>query len=134
MPRPAFATAASRMRALLVWMETEFGYLKRGGSETNPYWILDLATRTRLSGLPAREETGKPDWESAKSRILEIMRERAGRGEPPLANASVREITLLDRQQVNRLIHELADDGHLRIEGHGWGARYVYAGPLEPRR
>ena len=42
-----------------------------------------------------------------------------------------RELTLLDRQQVNRLIHELADDGHLRIEGHGRGARHVHVGPLE---
>lgn len=43
----------------------------------------------------------------------------------------VRKVTLLDRQQVNSLIHELADDGHLRIEGHGRGASYVHVGPLE---
>ena len=34
----------------------------------------------------------------------------------------------MNRQQVNRLIHDLADEGHIRIEGHGRGARYVYTG------
>ena len=34
------------------------------------------------------------------------------------------------RQQVNRLIHELVEEGGVRIEGHGRGARYLYVGPL----
>ena len=112
-------------------METELGYLKRGGSQSKRYWVLNPETRARLVGVGTRTPSGKVDRESAKSRILEVIRTRAHRGEPPLANADVREIVLLDRQQVNRLIHELADDGHLRIEGHGRGARYVYVGPPE---
>ncbi len=53
------------------------------------------------------------------------------RGEAPLANAAVRRITKLDRQQINRLIHELANEGHVRIDGHGRGARYVFTGSQE---
>ncbi|MDE0104069.1 MAG: putative DNA binding domain-containing protein [Bryobacterales bacterium] len=114
-------------RSLLVSMETEMGYLKRGGSQSERYWTLNLETRARLSSVAS----GKVDRETAKLRILEALRTRAVRGEPPPANADVREITLLDRRRVNRLMHELADEGHVRIEGHGRGARYVYTGPLQ---
>lgn len=46
-----------------------------------------------------------------------------------LANAVVRRMTRLDRQQVNRLIHELAEEGGVRIDGHGRGALHAYVGP-----
>ncbi len=121
----------SDARWLLASMETDLGYLKRGGPQSKRYWILNPETRARLSGVGTGSAVGQVVRESAKSRILDVLRTRANRGEPPLANADVREITLLDRQQVNRLIHELAQDGHLRIEGHGRGARYAYVGPLE---
>ena len=114
----------SDARWLLVSMETELGYLKRGGPQSNPDWIPNPVTRARPLEVGTRRACGMVNPESAKSRILDILRTRATLGQPPLANAVVREITMLDRQQVNRLIRELVDDGHLRIEGHGKGARY----------
>lgn len=54
--------------------------------------------------------------------------QRSKRGEPGLSNAEVRQIAHLDRQQANRLIHELERDGQAHIEGYGRGARYVYPG------
>lgn len=116
---------------LLESMETELGYLKRVGSQSNRYWILSPETRARLNGAGTRMALSTIDLASAKSRILKLIRTRASRGEPPLANADVRDVVLLGRQQVNRLIHELVDDGQVRIEGHGRGARYVYVGPAE---
>jgi len=40
-------------------------------------------------------------------------------------------LRVLDRKQVNRLIHELGKEGQVRIPGHGRGARYIYTGALE---
>ena len=39
-----------------------------------------------------------------------------------------RRITGLDRLQSWRLIQKLSEEGHVRIEGRGRGARYVYSG------
>jgi len=60
--------------------------------------------------------------------VLDAIRRRAMSGQEPLANAAVRRMTHLDRQQVNRLIHELVAEGQVRIVGHGRGARYMYTG------
>ena len=99
--------------------ETELGYVKRGGPQSARYWILNPATSTRPLEVGTRRATGMVNRESAKSQILDILRTRATHGQPPLANADVREISLVDRQQVSRLAHELVDDGDLRIEGRG---------------
>lgn len=44
-----------------------------------------------------------------------------------MTNAEVRAITRQNRQQVNRLIHELEAEG-VRLSGHARGARYVFVG------
>ena len=56
------------------------------------------------------------------------LKRRAEKGHQGLQNSEVRKITHFDRQQVNRLIHELEAEGLVRIEGHGRGARYHYSG------
>ena len=38
------------------------------------------------------------------------------------------QITRFDRQQVNRLIHELEREEQVEIEGYGRGAKYHYIG------
>jgi len=89
------------------------------------YWTLrpEIHRRIAAPGHPDRDR--RLDWESAKTRVLSVMRQRAQRGEPALTNAEVRAITWLDRKQVNRLVHGLEAEGQVRLEGHGRGARYI---------
>ena len=114
------------VREILSQMELQFGYLERGGTGKGTYWILryDLHRRLSLSGHPERDR--RIEWEAAKTRVLSILKQRAERGEPGLKNSEVRQITHYNRQQVNRLIHELKKEGYVIIEGHGRGARYRY--------
>lgn len=113
-------------REVLNRMETALGYLERGGTGRGTYWILrhDLHSRLSASGHPERDQ--RIDWEAAKTRVLSVLKRRAEKGGPGIQNAEVRRITHLDRQQVNRLIHELEEEGHVRIDGHGRGARYFF--------
>lgn len=98
-------------------------------------WILPPDTRASRSGVGGARGSGKLDRNAAKSLMLDVLRTRVSPGELPLANADMPETTRLDRQPVNRLIHRLADDGQLGIEGHGRVARYAYVGPLDaPQR
>ncbi|MBI3303168.1 MAG: AAA family ATPase, partial [Deltaproteobacteria bacterium] len=116
----------AEVREILSEMERNFAYLERGGTGRGIYWTLrpELYRRSSAPGHPERDR--RIDWEAAKTRVLSILKQRAERGEPPLTNAEARAITHLDRKQVNRLLHELQDEGHARIEGHGRGARYYY--------
>jgi len=118
-------------RDTLSRMESEFGYLERGGTGRGTYWILrhDLHRRLSAPGHPDRDR--RIDWEAAKTRVLSVLKKRAERSEPGLQNAEVRRISHFDRQQVNRLVHELKNEGHVQIEGHGRGARYRYIGERE---
>jgi len=119
------------VRELLSQMETDFGYLERGGTGRGTYWILrhDLHRRLSVVGFPDRDR--RIDWEAAKTRVLSVLKRRAERSEPALQNSEVRRIIHFDRQQVNRLIHELESEGQVRLEGHGRGARYRFTGKKE---
>lgn len=105
-------------------MEADFGYLERGGTGRGAYWMLrhDLHRRLSAAGHPERDR--RIDWEAAKTRVLSVLMSRAERGEPGLKNSEVRKIVHFDRQQVNRLIHELESEGQVKLEGYGRGARY----------
>jgi len=118
----------SNARETLSSMELDLGYVERGGTGRGTYWILrpDLHRRLSVPGIPDRDR--RIDWEAAKTRVLSILKQRANRGETGLRNSEVRRITHLDRQQVNRLIHELEEDAQVRMKGHGRGARYWYVG------
>lgn len=115
-------------RETLSSMARDFGYLERGGTGKGTYWTLrhDLHGRLAAPGHPERDR--RIDWEAAKTRVLSILKQRAERAEPGLSNANVRQITHFDRQQVNRLIHELEREGQVKIEGYGRGAKYRYIG------
>ena len=136
--RPAIrpATAArlcqrrlGEARDALLDMEGAFGLLERVGNGREEHWTLLPEVRAALARVREPGD-GMRSWREIKDELLQEMRARAVRGEEPLANAVVRGMTHLDRQQVNRLIHELVEEGGVRIEGHGRGARYVYVGPL----
>jgi len=76
-------------------------------------------------GHPDRDR--RIDWEAAKTRVLSVLRQRAGRGEMGLSNAEVRQITHLDRYQVVRLMQQLqGEEPQISLEGKGRGSRYVY--------
>jgi ATP-dependent DNA helicase RecG len=116
---------------VLACMERDLGFLDRGGSGRSTYWTLRRAVHGRLAAPGSVDSDRRIDWEAAKTRVLSAIRQRALRGEEPMTNADVRRITALDRKQVNRLIHELEREGHVRMHGHGRGARYLYVGPLD---
>lgn len=132
-PELEIATAAricqrqeTEVREILSEMERDRGYLERGGAGRGTYWTLrfDLHYRLLAPGHPERDR--RIDWEAAKTRVLSVLKVRYEQGEGGLRNSEVRQITRLDRMQVNRLIHELEAEGHVRMQGHGSGARYHY--------
>ncbi len=106
--------------------ETAFGYLERGGTGRGTYWTLRHDLHGRLSALGHPERDRRIDWEAAKTRVLSILRQRAGKREPGLTNAEIRKITHFDRSQVKRLMAELAREGAALREGRGRGANWLF--------
>jgi ATP-dependent DNA helicase RecG len=121
----------AEMRDILDEMAQYFDYLERGGSGRGTWWRMKPALHRRLEGLGHAERDQRIDWDVAKTRVLNMLKQRAKRGEPGLTNAEVREVTAYDRQQVNRLIHELETES-VRLTGYGRGARYEYTGEATP--
>lgn len=117
----------AEMRDILDEMVQIFDYLERGGSGRGSWWRMKPALHRRLEGLGHAERDQRIDWDVAKTRVLNMLKQRARRGEPGLTNAGIREVTAYDRQQVNRLIHELEAEG-VRMQGHGRGSCYTYIG------
>ncbi|PKN28383.1 MAG: AAA family ATPase [Deltaproteobacteria bacterium HGW-Deltaproteobacteria-21] len=114
-------------RHALTRMETEFGFLERGGTGRGTYWTLryDLHRRLSAPGHPDRDR--RIDWEAAKTRVLSILMERTRRGEPGLTNKEIRQITRFNRHQVTRMLIEMRHENKgLRAIGHGAGARYEW--------
>jgi ATP-dependent DNA helicase RecG len=115
-------------RETLSRMETEFGYLERGGTGRGTYWILrhDLHRRISAPGHPERDR--RIDWEAAKTRVLSVLMERAKRKDPGLSNEEIRQITHYDRNQARRLMIELMQENPaITQEGERRWARYAYA-------
>jgi ATP-dependent DNA helicase RecG len=71
-----------------------------------------------LNQAATDDMTRRLDREAIKVRILTLFKDR------PLRNAEIRAFTDLDRQQVTALLKELEQDGQVRVEGHGAGARW----------
>jgi len=128
---PAAAELCQRrdaeMRDILEEMVQIYGYLQRGGAGRGTWWRLKPALHRRLEGSGHAERDQRIEMDVAKTRVLNMLKLRQGRGEVGLSNADVREVTGYTRQQVNRLIHELESES-VRMVGHGRGARYKYVG------
>lgn len=118
---------------ILLRMEKDLGYLDSGGNR-NTYWTLRPEVHAKLVLGAGAEGSRKLEWEVAKTRIMNVIRRQADRGEAPLVNSDVRRITGFDRHQVYRLIHEFVDEGRLRIDGHGRAAEYIYRDEPEDQR
>lgn len=114
-------------REVLSQMEHDRGYLDRGGEGRGAYWTLKPVLRERLadSGCQGFLDAGP---RVARERVLSLLVHRADNALGPLANRDIRQITGLDRLQVVRLLQRLRETGHVRIEGRGRGAGYVYTG------
>ena len=119
------------MRDILDEMAQMFDYLERGGTGRGTWWRMKPALHRKLEGLGNAERDQRIDWDIAKTRVLNMLKQRHKRSEPGLSNAEVREVTAFDRQQVNRLIHELESE-NVQLNGHGRGARYEYVGESTP--
>jgi ATP-dependent DNA helicase RecG len=115
----------AEMRDILDEMVQIFEYLERGGIGRGTWWRMKPFLHRRLEGLGHAEREQRIDWAVAKTRVLNMLKQRTKRDEPGLTNAGIREVTAYDRQQVNRLIHELETEG-VQMQGHGRGARYIY--------
>ena len=115
------------MRDILDEMVQVYDYLERGGAGRGTWWRIKPALHRRLEGLGNAERDQRIDIDVAKTRVLNMLKQRKKRSEPGLTNADVRAITGYTRQQVNRLIHELEDES-VRLVGHGRGAAYEYVG------
>ena len=117
----------AEMRDILDEMIQVYDYLERGGAGRGTWWRLKPALHRRLEGAGHAERDQRIDIDVAKTRVLNMLKQRQQRGQAGLSNAEVREVTGYTRQQVNRLIHELEAESVL-MTGHGRGARYEYAG------
>jgi len=117
----------SAMRTTLSRMEREFGFLERGGTGRGTYWTLSRQLVKNLRPTIAHDSTSRIDWESAKTRILSILKLRARNKETGLSNSDLRQITAYNRDQVNRLMRELRQQHQeIRISGERRYARYFY--------
>ena len=113
----------TQMREQLSAME-RVGYLEHGGTGRGAYWTLRPELHQRLAEGGHAERDRRIDWEAAKTRVLSILVDRARRGEQGLSNREIRQITRYDRQQVKRLMSQLASEESVRVLGRGRGARW----------
>jgi ATP-dependent DNA helicase RecG len=110
-------------------MEREADYIQRGGTGRGTFWTLSLTTAKRLDAGKLHEVTTRIDWESAKTRVLSVLKHRARANEPGLRSGEIRGITHFDRNQVFRLMTELREENlQITTTGHGRGARYAWTG------
>jgi len=121
----------AEMRDILDEMAQDYGYLERGGAGRGTWWRLKPTLHRRLEGRGNAERDQRIDTDVAKTRVLNMLKQRHRRGERGLTNAEVRAVTGYTRQQVNRLIHDLEAES-VRLTGHGRGATYEYAGTDAP--
>lgn len=94
-------------REILSQLESDYRHIERGGSGKSIYWTMHPDLYRALVAGSTPEWDARIHWETAKSRTLGALRQRAERGEPGLANRDIRQVTRLSRAQVFRLMQEL---------------------------
>jgi ATP-dependent DNA helicase RecG len=122
----------AQTRDILSRMEREHHYLERGVSGRGTYWTLRPEIHRRVATSGHAERDRRIDWESAKTRVLSVLRQRGERGEQGLSNSELRQLTHYDRSQVKRLMAELQTEGVVRPTGKGRGARWEWSGRNGP--
>jgi ATP-dependent DNA helicase RecG len=121
------------MRAALSQMERDYCWIERGGTGRGTYWRLARSLAKRLLPQELLRSQSRIDLETAKTRIMSILKQRSNAQEPGLSNAEIRSITSFNRDQVNRLMRDLRHQ-HPEIVLHGEkkSSRYYYE-PNNPR-
>lgn len=110
----------------LVAMEAA-GYIEHSDADLKVYWFIHTDLYNRLVQDGKSKTRPMIDWEMAKTRVLNILMERAHRGEPGLSNRDIRQITRFDRNQVYRLMTELRQENPgLQLPGKGKYARHTF--------
>lgn len=114
-------------RRVLSSMESERDYLERGGAGRGTYWVISRKLHSRLMTAGDFDARQRTDWDASKTRVLSILRQRAKRSEKGLSNAEIRQITMLNRDQVLRLMRELiAENSKVKLDYKGRHSVYVY--------
>lgn len=103
-------------RELLSRLANNMELIEAVGRGRGRYYTLSRIAYDILKGSMTYERKQSLDKEAMKIRILSVLKDR------PLKNHEVRQMTGLDRQQVNALIHEIEG---IKVVGHGRGAKYV---------
>lgn len=103
-------------RELLSRLANNMGIIDAIGRGKGRYYTLSRFAYDMLKGSMTYERKQILDKEAMKMRILSVLKDR------PLKNQEVRQMTGLDRQQVNALIHDIEG---VKVIGHGRGAKYV---------
>lgn len=104
-------------REILSQMAYSLDLLQPGGVAKGKYFTLQRKVFENLQSDADYDRDKRLDREVIKVRLLSVLKERE------LKNEDIRQITNLDRQQVKRIMHELAEDG-VKIGGKGRGSYY----------
>lgn len=108
-------------RELLSKMQNEFNLLESVGRGKGRYFTLSRSAYELLKGDMQYERRQSLDKEAVKIRILSILKTDRN-----LTNKEIRQLTGMNRKQVQRLIKELEPDG-VKVVGKGAGTKYIYA-------
>jgi ATP-dependent DNA helicase RecG len=115
------------MRNTLSRMERDYGWIQRGGSGRGTYWTLSLPLARNLRTDALQESVTRIDWDSAKTRVLSMLKQRATASQPGMSNAEIRAVLKYDRNQVFKLLQELRHENPKVVStSHGAGARYEW--------
>jgi ATP-dependent DNA helicase RecG len=71
----------AEMRDILDEMVQVYDYLERGGAGRGTWWRMKPALHRRLEGPATPSATSASTWDVAKTRVLNMLKQRARRGE-----------------------------------------------------
>lgn len=108
-------------RELLSKMQNDFNLIESFGRGKGRYFTLSRSAYELLKGDMQYERRQGLDKEAVKIRILSIIKTDLS-----LTNKDIRQLTGMNRKQVQRLVKELEADG-LKVIGKGAGTKYIYA-------
>ncbi len=100
-----------QIRERLSRMESA-GCIEHGGKGRGTYWCIYPDMHNCLTECDQGEARRRIDWETAKTRVLSILNERARRGEPGLSNKDIRQVTHFNLNLVHRLMTLLRQEDH----------------------
>lgn len=101
------------------------GYIEHGGAGRGAFWSMQPNLYGKLSGGQIADRHTRIDWETAKTRILSILKKHKRQGKAGLSNQEIRQITRFSRWQTLRLMAELRmENPRIKAPGKGRYARY----------